>query len=251
MTDKIKIKVSYFVSYILDNDAIRFGFMKNNQSNKNALLNKLIPILFEVRKSRRDEIERILKDEYNRNDAENIYNAVNTVIDKVYFDSEGLGRLVEDIWIRPSKETHPCFDEIENSETRITAQEVSTYIRSLLNEYVRLPQYKREMLTFDKELDLYSYACYTHQIVHFKNKETNEKFRVFLFDYCYGALDDQTNYFVFYDIANKRICTIKLYNVADIYVVKQKYKPSAHLIEMLQKYFDDENYEQIIEVEDE
>ena len=45
MTDKIKIKVSLFVANILENDALRFGFLKNGNSNKNALLNKLIPRL--------------------------------------------------------------------------------------------------------------------------------------------------------------------------------------------------------------
>ncbi len=74
MMDKIKIKVSSFVANILENDALRFGFMKNGKSNKNALLNKLIPTLVEVRKVRRNEIEDILKNEYNRDDSENIYN---------------------------------------------------------------------------------------------------------------------------------------------------------------------------------
>ena len=59
MTDKIKIKVSIFVANILENDAMRFGFLKNEKSNKNALLNKLIPVLMEVRKERRKEIENI------------------------------------------------------------------------------------------------------------------------------------------------------------------------------------------------
>ena len=57
MTDKIKVKISSFVANILENDALRFGFIKNNKSNKNALLNKLIPTLVEVRKTRRNEIE--------------------------------------------------------------------------------------------------------------------------------------------------------------------------------------------------
>lgn len=101
MIDKIKIKVSSFVANILENDAYRFGFMKNKKSNKNALLNKLIPTLVEVRKARRKEIEEVLKNEYNRADSENIYNAVNTVIDRVYFNGEELNVLEEYIWIRP------------------------------------------------------------------------------------------------------------------------------------------------------
>ncbi|MBQ1244673.1 MAG: hypothetical protein IIX94_02890 [Clostridia bacterium] len=116
MTDKIKVKVSSFVANILENDALRFGFTKNNKSNKNALLNKLIPTLLEVRKARRNEIEDILKNEYNRKDSENIYNAVNTVIDRVYFNDAELNALEEYIWIRPSKEALLAFDETAGVE---------------------------------------------------------------------------------------------------------------------------------------
>ena len=112
MTDKIKVKISSFVANILENDALRFGFIKNDKSNKNALLNKLIPTLVEVRKARRNEIEYVLKEEYRREDTENIYNAVNTVIDKVYFSDAELNVLDEYIWIRPSKETMSTYDEI-------------------------------------------------------------------------------------------------------------------------------------------
>ena len=243
MTDKIKIKISSFVANILENDALRFGFTKNDKSNKNALLNKLIPTLVEVRKARRDEIENILKNEYNRQDGENIYNAVNTVIDRVYFNDAELNVLDEYIWIRPSKETAFVYDEIESSETQITAQEIPVYIRGLLNEYSRFPQYKREMLVFDNELDIFSDACYSRQIVHFKNKETNERIKAFAFNYCYGYLYDQTNYCIIYDINGGIIKSVPLSSIQDIYMIKQKYKPSIKLIELLQEYSDNNNFE--------
>lgn len=249
MMEKIKIKVSSFVANILENDALRFNFTKNEKSNKNALLNKLIPTLVEVRKARRNEIEDILKNEYNREDSENIYNAVNTVIDRVYFNGERLNTLDEYIWIRPNKDTIATFDEIETSETIITAQEIPVYIRGILNEYARLPQYKREMLTFDKELDIFYYACLSHQILHFRDKETNEKYKAFAFDYYYGYLYDQTNYCVIYDINNKMIKSIPLHRMQDIYVIKQKYKPNKQILDELQEYVDDWKFDEEISVE--
>lgn len=249
MTDKIKIKVSSFVADILENDALRFGFMKNGKSNKNALLNKLIPTLVEVRKARRNEIESILKNEYNREDSENIYNAVNTVIDRVYFEDEELNVLDEYIWIRPSKETMTTYEEIETSETLITAQEIPVYIRGLLNEYSRLPQYKREVLVFDKELDVFSDACYTRHILHFKDKETGDRYKAFAFNYYYGYLYDQTNYCVIYDVNDTTIKAIPLYRIQDIYMIKQKYKPSEQLIEQFQTYADNCDFEEEISVE--
>ncbi len=251
MTDKIKVKVSSFVADILDNDAARFGFIKNGKANKNALLNKLIPTLVEVRKAKRNEIEHVLKNEYNREDGEDIYNAVNTVMDRVYFNDEELNILDEYIWIRPSKEKISAYDEIETSETLITAQEIPVYIRGLLNEYSRLPQYKREVLTFDEELDVFAEACYTHRIVHFRDRESNERYKAFAFHYYYGYLYDQTNYCVIYDIEDKTIKAIPLHKIQDIYLIKQKYKPSEQLIAQLQEYGDSCNFQERINVEGE
>ena len=251
MTDKIKVKLSSFVSNILENDALRFGFIKNDKSNKNALLNKLIPTLVEVRKARRNEIEYVLKEEYGRKDTESIYNAVNTVIDKVYFSDAELNVLDEYVWIRPSRETLATYDEIETSETHITAQELSVYIRGLLNEYSRFPQYKREILVFDKELDVFSDACYTRNILHFRDKESNKRYKAFAFNYYYGYLYDQTNYCVIYDINEKKIKSVPLSNIQDIYMIKQKYKASENLINILQEYCNECNFENEIVVGEE
>lgn len=246
MIEKIKVKVSLFVANILENDALRFGFIKNGKSNKNAFLNKLIPILVEVRKARRNNIEHILKDEFNRQDSENIYSAVNTVIDKVYFNDEELNVLDEYIWIRPAKAIESTFDEIETSEILITAQELSVYIRGLLNEYSRLPQYKREALAFDYELDVFYEACMTNHILHFCDKQTGERYKVCAFNYSYGYLYDQTNYCVVYDIENKIIEAVPLCRMKNVYTIKQKFKPTDELIELMQKYCDDCDFDKVI-----
>ncbi len=251
MNDKIKVKVSSFVANILEIDALRFEFTKNGKSNKNGLLNKLIPILVEVRKERRNQIENILKDEYNRSDSENIYNAVNTVIDRVYFNDENLGELDESLWIRPSKENISVFDEIETSEILITAQELSVYIRGLLNEYCMLPLYKRETLVFDDELDVFSNACYTHRILYFRNRATHERHKVFAFDYFYGYWTNSGNYCIFYDIDEQKIMATPLYEMRDMYLIKQKFKPSEKLIERLQAYCEECDFDTVISVEGE
>ena len=250
MIDKIKLKVSSFVADILENDAIRFGFIKNEKSNKNALLNKLIPVLVGVRKGRREEIEYILKNEYNRSDSENIYNAVNAVIDKVYFNDAELNHLEEYIWLRPTYNSLDAFDEIETSEVILTAQDVPTYIRGLLNEYSRLPQYKREMLTFDSELDEFSEACESGRVLHFSDRETGEKYKAFAFHYYYGYLYDQTNYCVIYNINRKVIKSVPVRRIQNIYMLNQKYKPSDALIDMLQEYADNCRFNEEVIVEE-
>lgn len=251
MIDKFKIKVSSFVANILENDALRFGFMKNGKSNKNALLNKLIPTLVEIRKARRNEMKNILKNEYNRTDSEIIYNAINTVIDRVYFNDEELNVLEEYIWIRASKETIATYSEIQKSETKITAEETSVYLRGLLNEYSRLPQYKREAIVFDKELDVFSDACYTHCVLNFCDKETQKYYVAFAFDYCYGYLYDQTNYCIIFDIPNKMIKAIPLSRMQYLYTVREKYEPSEFLIEQLRAYADACCFEKEINIKEE
>lgn len=251
MNDKIKVKISSFVADILEIDALRFKFTKNGKSNKNALLNKLIPTLVEVRKERRNQIENILKDEYNRADSENIYNAVNTVIDRVYFNDENLGELCESLWIRPSKENISVFDEIETSEILITAQELSVYIRGLLNEYCMLPLYKRETLVFDSELDVFSNACYSHQILYFRNRATRERHKVFAFDYFYGHWTNSGNYCIVYDIGEQKIMATPLCDMQDVYLIKQKFKPGEKLIGLLQAYCDECDFDAVISMEGE
>lgn len=246
--DKIKVKVSSFVLDILENDAIRFGFVKNGKPNRNALLNKLIPTLVEARKERRDNIEKILVNEYNREDSENIYNVVNTVIDRVYFNDEELDFLSESIWIRPNKTSMATFEEIQNSEIYITAQEMSVYIRGLLNEYARFPQYKREVLVFDRELDIFSDACFTQRILHFTDVATGEKYRAFAVSYFYGYLYDQTNYCVIFDIKSSKIKSICLHRLSDMYIIKQRYKPSQELQEKLQSYVNSYSFNDEVEV---
>ena len=117
----IKLSISEFVLRILQNDAERFGFLnKEKEPNLNGLLNKLIPNLLHYRKVRREEIHRILCEDFARDDTEKIYECANTVIDQVYFSDAELQVLDEIIWFRPSTKQNAVFDEIEQSETKIT-----------------------------------------------------------------------------------------------------------------------------------
>lgn len=87
----LKLTVSNFVTLILQNDAERFGYLKGkNEPNMNGFLNKLIPNLVILRKSRRNKIHKILSEDFARDDTENIYECVNMVIDQVYFSDAEL-----------------------------------------------------------------------------------------------------------------------------------------------------------------
>lgn len=69
-------------------------------------------------------------------DTESIYNAVNTVIDKIYFCDAELNNLDEYVQIRPSRATMSTYDEIETSETLITAHYGLYKIFTLSNKII-------------------------------------------------------------------------------------------------------------------
>lgn len=246
----IKLSVSDFVFQILQNDAERFGFLKKEKEpNLNGLLNKIIPNLLFFRKSRRNEIHRTLSEDFARNDTEAVYECVNTIIDQVYFSDAELQILDEIIWFRPSTKQNAVFDEIEESETKITGQTTTEYIRGLLNEYSRFPQYKRETIAFDNELYDFAKACETGRIFH--ARANGKSIRVFAFHYVYGFTYDQSNYLIGYDLTNKVIGAIPLCKIRDSYLVERKYKPSEKLIGLLQEYYENEEYDRVISYEEE
>ena len=249
ISNVIKLSISDFVLRILQNDAERFGFLKKEKEpNLNGLLNRLIPNLLHYRKARRDEIHRILTENFARNDTEDIYECVNTVIDQVYFSDAELQILDGIIWFRPSKKQNAIFDEIEQSETKITGQTTTEYIRGLLNEYSRFPQYKRETIVFDNELYNFANACETGRIFH--ATVNGKSIRVFAFHYVYGFTYDQSNYLLGYDMTNGVIGAIPLCKIRDSYVVERKYKPSEKLISLLQEYYENEEYDKVVPYEE-
>lgn len=246
----IKLYLSNFVLQILENDALKFQFTKKgNEPNINALLNKLIPNLVYFRKLRREEIHNVLETEFVRDDTEKVYECVNTVIDRVYFSDAELECLEEVVWFRPSTKKKAVFDEIEDSEIRITSQSTSVYIRGLLNEYVRLPQYKRESLLFNDELYDFSVASETGRIFH--ARVNDKSIRIFAFHYVYEYTYDQGNYLIGFDLNNNVIGAIPLFKIRESYVVERKYRPTCNLIKALQEYYEAHEYDKIVSFKEE
>lgn len=249
--DKKKIGVSLFVDLIIENDACNFGFIKKDgYPNKNGFLNKIIPNILTLRKVKREKIRRTLAD-MGRENAEEIYEAVNQIIDEVYFDNEDIHTLDTNICLLPTRETATIFDEICENETVITAQTPTECIRGLLNEYALLPQYKRETVAFSTEIDMIFDACTTGKTLHFDFK--GDKFKFFPFQHMYGFLYNQSNYLIGYDINRKQIRSFPIVLIRRLFVLKGKYHPNPNLVEKLQDYLNRYNYgeENIVDFGDE
>lgn len=250
MGKSYKIRVSEFVDDILGNDAQRFGFYKNEKPNKSGLINKLLPTIVAIKKEKRNIVEDILVNDFNRNESNSILDIVNMVMDRVQFSDVELGCLSMNLCFRAVADNERLFNEIITSECMITAQEPTVYIRNLLNEYCLLPQFKREMVVFDKELETFDKAHQSHRIVHFTDKVTNKKYRAFPIIYLFDYLVLQQNYFVFYDITNKRIFTEPVWNVKDMYAIRQQFKPSEQLQYLFQEYTNQKDFDNVVQVED-
>ena len=63
---------------------------------------------------------------------------------------------------------------------------------------------------------IFSDACLTRNILHFRDKETNKRYKAFAYHYYYGYLYDQTNYCIIYENNDKTVKAIPLYRIQDI-----------------------------------
>lgn len=248
VAEKTKVKVSSFVINILNNDAQSFGFIKsNNDSNINGLLNKLLPTLLEVKKLERTRLIEAAQ-EFNSSEAEKLCDFAEIVFDSVYFYDAELEDLQSYIWIRPTEKTRAVFDEIIKSELPKAAVELSVYIRRLLNRYARLPQYKRETLVFDSELEAFCEACVKGHIIHFRYNGKIQS--VFAYNYIYGYGHEQENYLIGYDIEYKKIQAYPLCEISKAKVTRNLFHPSEKLIDCLSKYQENCDFHAIVKFEE-
>lgn len=212
-------------------------------------MNKLIPNLVFYHQYRRKRIHDLLERRFLNTDTEKVYECVNAVIDQVYFSDAELDILGETIWFRPSQKKATIFNLIEDSETEITGQCTSVYIRNLLNEYCRLPQYKRESISFDDERRDFADASATGRILH--ATVGGRSIRMFAFHYAYEYTFSQDNCMIGYNLTDRRIEAIPLHELRNTYVVERRFRPSKALISALQAYFEDRKYDTSVPWEEE
>ena len=120
-------------------------------------------------------------------------------MDKTYFAGEEYDSdRSEEIWIRPSQNNAEIFDEIKDSETEICQLNRSDYLRGLLNEYVRLPQFRREQILFSKELNKLVDSIRNDNVCSFKYDDN--KYKAVILLHWFEPFETHNNYVFFYDI---------------------------------------------------
>lgn len=242
IAEKIKVRISNFALLIINDDSQNWGFIKHDESsNINAFLNKLIPNMLEFRKERREKIKEILQYDYQREDAERIYECVNSVIDEVYFNDAELSKLSTEVWIRPSVRNAVIFDEIESEELPLTSMDMSAYIRGLINEYVRFPKYKRLQILFTSEMNLFERAIHYGNIVRFNY--LGEQYKVYVYWISYQYALEHCCCIIAYDLERKEIRSFRVEKIKKLFLLNKVYRASEYLNDIVRKYLSDPKYD--------
>jgi len=235
LSDKIRIRVTPFIFHVLQYDADRFYIYKNDESpNMNLMLNILIPNLLKLKISRRNDICDALRDKLKMDYSNEIESIASEIMEKTLLKENYLGYLDNDIWIRPSKAVQTDFDKIENDELPLTKMDLSSYIRSLLNEYVNLPENVREKIFYSHEIDILNKCINGEYLIHFKYE--NDKYLFYVYNYFVGYFVDQAIYVVGFDVEKEQIRSFPLKEIYNLFASSKKYNAKRELVEKLKKY---------------
>jgi hypothetical protein len=200
--DKIKINLSPVQYDKLCLDAQTFGFLKkgSEEPNLNAFLNTLIANAY---RSRYDK-ERLIHDHLYQSlkslapsdqTLAEIMDYMNSVLYKGY-----LGRNEQDLTsfvsLRPNQEQATLFATIEAEELAFSNETMSGYLRSLIDDYLRLSGAEKESLLFPEEKQQILDALKSSRKIRIQNETMSFVMRPFYFDsnaegtfnYVYGEV---------------------------------------------------------------
>lgn len=176
MDSKIKVRLNTEIKEALDKDCFYFGFMKENgKLEKNDFLLTVILNYYtkfvENEKAKQNLIASHIssKDELTKTKtASEIVKELNSRFIIPFED-----RHDDIIAFRPNKENKDRFDYIIANIGE--GDNLSSFFRSLLASYVRLPLYEREQIMFAEQISTLRNAIKSKKKVFISFKDTNEK----------------------------------------------------------------------------
>lgn len=171
---KIKVSLSTSTNNVLLYDMFKYGFVKNNDTekvNKNLFINKMLPRLFEYRQYRDKKFNKLLdKIKLFNNIDEDTKILLDFYINDFFYNND-MSIHDEKIDIRVSKNNISFFEEhFQNIESCNINK--SSFIRSLLNQYANMTVDKREFIFFNKEYHLIEKAIEKHIMVQCDDAKT-------------------------------------------------------------------------------
>lgn len=238
MIDKIKVNISAFAYYTLMHDMFRFScFKPNGDINQNDFLNSVIINSYKTKLDERNELMKLLRKEailtdISSKNKEKMISASIKVLETYHTDET---HFLNNCYfmIYPTKHTQDLFDEIYENEIK-NRMSISAYIRSLINKYVHLPQFLREILVNKDEYKILNDACDNKNIVYFKVNDKEFK----LAPYSLVINNEETFvYLIGLDLNSKKLnpISIKLSKIYNIVVSKEKFTYSKDQLRDIQK----------------
>lgn len=202
--EKIKINLSPEQYGKLSVDAQTFGFLKKGteEANLNAFLNTLIANAYHARY----EKERLIHDHLYQSFKAlspsdqalgEMMDYINSVLYEGYL-SRDEKELRSFISLRPNQEQATLFATIEAEELAFSNETMSGYLRSLIDDYLRLSGAEKESLLFPKEEEQILDALKSSRKLRIKNDTMDFVLKPYFFD----SNDEGTFNYVYGEIGN-------------------------------------------------
>lgn len=226
--DKYKIRLSGLTYYTLRDDMYAFNFTKNNgEPNQNNFYNKLISGFYNNLKHREAALNGYICEELStyindKNELATIANNLNTKINEIYHSDFNSKYHNFEIYIYPTKETIPMYDEIENNA--LNNESMSEFIRNLFNEYIKAPFFERERCLYWNHIVKIKEAISEQKVILIKNTRDTEIYLEPL--NIFPSAEETYNYVVGKNITNNSNTnfSIKLSRIKSITILNKYFE---------------------------
>ncbi len=241
--DKYKIRLSGLTYYTLRDDMYSFNFTRENGvPNQNDFYNKLISGFYNNLKYRQTSLNDYICSELlnyikDKNKLISIANNLNTKINEIYHSDFNSKYHNFEIYIYPTKETIPMYDEIENNA--LNNETMSEFIRNLFNEYVKAPFFERERCLYCNHIVTIKEAISKRNVILIKSKSNTEIYLQPL-NIFYSA-EETYNYVVGKNITNNSNTnfSIKLSRIKSITILNKYYSFTQEDLEKFRNQLQD------------
>lgn len=240
MIEKIKINLSFVVYIDLMRDMLRFNYFKPNATlNHNEFLNTVIYYFYRYKLHKRLVFESYfvkyaLFDDMSTRNKEKMINAAALIMDDFYNEDLLISKHKYSFTIYPTKKYEEFYDILYENEVQRNNMSMSSFLRRLLNEYIRLPVIQREIIACNRNFDLIQSCCKNKTVAVIETR--NMKYRIALFSIS-PNLSESENYVLGIDLksSKKKPIAFKLNKIIRVVKTREIYKFTKEETETLYK----------------
>lgn len=234
--EKIKINFDNITLNKLNEDMVTFNFSgNNNKINKNKFLNTLLknyfPIYDELANSHIEKCFKIITT--HMNDDKRANNIINDLIkNDSLFAFNKKDNLKSFISFKPSIANQNIIEIIQNKY--LNYQSLSSFFRNMIENYLSLPQYKREQIIFYENYQLIQEAISSQRKISISIKGQRKEITPYK---IVTNKEEIYNYLVYFITSNNQchISSYHLYKIDHVYLCREKNIPPHEIESLLYK----------------